>query len=76
MLPNVAAVWANVLENNLTYRKLGTIIYRLSVLDNAYRIISGEAAYVLVSMLPIDILADKGSYLYDKTYAIGEFIAE
>ncbi|CAD7091251.1 unnamed protein product [Hermetia illucens] len=48
--------------------------YRLSALRvcSAYRATSGEAAYVLAGMLPIDILAKESRRLYDKTYAAGE----
>ena len=68
-----APVWATALNNKVNCRKLG-MAYRLSALRvcSAYRTTSGEAAYVLAGMLPIDILAKESRRLYDKTYAAGE----
>lgn len=66
-----APVWAHALNIQETRRKLSSV-YRLSALRTirGYRTISGEAAFIIAGMIPIDILADEMARIYQKKRAI------
>lgn len=62
-----APVWAGVLKAQEARRRL-TRPYRIAALRaiSGFRTISDEAAFVLAGMIPIDILADEMSRIYDR----------
>lgn len=65
-----APIWADALNIQETRRHLSQV-YRLSALRTirGYRTISGEAAYLLAGMIPIDILADEMARIYHRKTA-------
>lgn len=62
-----APIWACSLATKVTRRKL-TATYRLTALRtiSGFRTISDEAAFVLAGMIPIDLLADEMSRIYNR----------